>query len=80
MQRFLRSLNYVSDFSGDLTKDYKLLWQCLKKNPPLWSSAHNKAVQNIKQKIQFIPYLSLSDPSTLKIVKTNALDLRFGVY
>lgn len=42
-----------------------------------WSAVHTKAVQNIMQKIKFIPCLCLLDLLALKIVETNVSELGF---
>lgn len=49
----------------------------IKKNSPLWTNAHTKVVQIIKQNTKFILCLSLPDPTTLKIVESDASKLGF---
>ena len=46
LQRFLGSLNYVSDFYKDVRKQCKLLFNRLKsKPPPPWSDVHTSLVK-----------------------------------
>ena len=44
LQRFLRSLNYISDFYDHLRILCKPLFEKLKKNPPPWTNEHTRTV------------------------------------
>ena len=78
LERFLGSLNYVLDFYPDINKLCKPLHDRLKKNPPKWTTAHTKLVQQIKAQIQEILCLHLANPTTQKIVETDASELGYG--
>ena len=55
----------------------KPLHDRLKKNPPKWTEAHTKLVQQIKAQIQEIPCLHLANPTAQKIVETDASELGY---
>ena len=78
MQRFLGSLNYVSDFLKDISHLCAPLRQILKKNPVLWNEKHTKIIKIIKSKVMTLPCLALVDPEAFKIVETNASDVGYG--
>ena len=78
LQRFLGSLNYISNFYQHLAQDSKLLYQRLQKNPSPWTEAHTQAVRRIKLRIKQIPCLSLPNPSWPFIVETDASDIGYG--
>lgn len=52
LQRFLGSLNYISQFYKNLAEDTTILYERLKKNPPQWSDKHTEAVKRIKKKLK----------------------------
>nr|KAJ0225652.1 hypothetical protein LSAT_V11C100043300 [Lactuca sativa] len=78
LQRFLGSLNYISDFYKDLAIDSAPLYDRLKKNPPPWGQDHTKAVKLIKLKVKKIPCLSLANENWKKIVETDASNIGYG--
>ena len=78
LQRFLGSLNYISPFIKDWAKDAAPLYERLKKNAKPWTEDHTKAVQQIKSKVNNLPYLVLANPSWNKIVETDASDIGYG--
>ena len=78
LQRFLGSLNYVSDFLKDISHLCAPLRQILKKNPVLWNEKHIKIIKIIKSKVMTLPCLALVDPEAFKIVETNASDVGYG--
>ncbi|WOH09471.1 hypothetical protein DCAR_0728928 [Daucus carota subsp. sativus] len=78
LQRFLGSLNYVSDYYKDLAKDTAILYSRLKKNPQPWTEEHSLAVRRIKAKVKCLPCLSLANPKYFKIVETDASNIGYG--
>ena len=75
LQRFLGSLNYISDYYKNLALDCAPLHNRLKKNPLPWTEEHTKAVQKIKLQL---PCLGLANPKWFKVVETDASDLGYG--
>lgn len=67
------SFNFVLDFYEEFSKR---LWKRSRKNPPPSTMAHTRAVQNIKNKVKYLPCLSFAHPS-LKIVEIDASDIRY---
>ena len=78
LQRFLGCLNYVADFIKDLQLLCKPLFQRLRKDAKPWTSEHTHVVKQIKEKIQYLPCLSIPHPQAFLIVETDASDLGFG--
>ena len=78
LQRFLGSLNYVSDFIQDLSQLCAPLRQRLKKNPVPWNEDHTKIVKIVKSKVKTLPCLALADPTAFKIFETDASDIGYG--
>ena len=78
LQRFLGSLNYVSDFIQDLSQLCAPLRQRLKKNPIPWNEDHTKIVKIVKSRVKTLPCLALADHKVFKIVETDASDIGFG--
>ncbi|WJZ89861.1 hypothetical protein VitviT2T_009049 [Vitis vinifera] len=78
LQRFLGSLNYVSDFIQDLSQLCAPLRQRLKKNPVPWNEDHTKIVKIVKSRVKTLPCLALADHKAFKIVETDASDIGFG--
>ena len=50
----------------------------LGKNPPQWSDAHTRAVQEIKAKVKSLPILYIADDEAFKIVESDASDIGWG--
>jgi hypothetical protein len=48
LQRFLGSLNYISDYYENLRIICKSLYQRLQKDPPPWSTQHTEIVKQVK--------------------------------
>jgi len=48
LQRFLGSLNYISDYYENLRIICKPLYQRLQKDPPPWSTQHTEIVKQVK--------------------------------
>ena len=78
LQRFLGSLNYVSNFIQDLSQLCAPLRQRLKKNPVPWNEDHTKIVKIVKSRVKTLPCLALADHKAFKIVETDASDIGFG--
>lgn len=78
LQRFLGCLNYVSSFYQDCASDRKVLNKRTGKNPPPWTDAHTKAVQEIKAKVKSLPILYIADDEAFKIVESDASDIGWG--
>nr|XP_016499669.1 PREDICTED: uncharacterized protein LOC107818229 [Nicotiana tabacum] len=78
LQRFLRSLNYISLFIKDPAKDTALLYERLKKNSKAWTDSHTEAVNRIKQKVNNLPCLTLANPTWENVVETDASDIGYG--
>ncbi|RVW24695.1 Enzymatic polyprotein [Vitis vinifera] len=77
LQRFLGSLNYVSDFIQDLSQLCAPLRQRLKKNSVPWNEDHTKIVKIVKSRVKTLPCLALADHKAFKIVETDASDIGF---
>jgi hypothetical protein len=69
LQRFLESLNYVTDWYPNVSKIAKPLHDRLRKNHVPWSDEHIRIVRQIKKKAQEIPYLHITNPLALKMFK-----------
>ncbi|CAL9000081.1 unnamed protein product, partial [Prunus brigantina] len=78
LQRFLGSLNYVSDFYQNLRKQCKPLFDRLQDNPPPWSSTHTEIVKQIKHHVKSLPCLGIPDIHSFKIVETDASEIGYG--
>jgi hypothetical protein len=52
LQRFLGSLNYISNYYKDLANDTSILYNRLRANPGPWTNKHTQAVQKIKTKVK----------------------------
>ncbi|KAI5338518.1 hypothetical protein L3X38_017789 [Prunus dulcis] len=78
LQRFLGSLNYVSDFYQNLRKQCKPLFDRLQENPPPWSSVHTEIVKQIKIHVKTLPCLGIPSVDSFKIVETDASDIGYG--
>ncbi|CAL8088262.1 unnamed protein product [Prunus armeniaca] len=78
LQRFLGSLNYVSDFYKNLRKQCKPLFDRLQSNPPPWSTIHTEVVKQIKTHVKTLPCLGIPSVDSFKIVETDASDIGYG--
>jgi hypothetical protein len=78
LQRFLGSLNYISDYYKNLAEDTAILYNRLKNKPGPWTENHTQAVKSIKAKVNCLPCLSLANPKYFKIVETDASNLGYG--
>ena len=78
LQRFLGSLNYVSDFFPHLRQICAPLYNRLRKNLKPWSSQHTQIIQQVKQKLQSLPCLGIPHPDAFMIVETDASDIGCG--
>ncbi|CAJ2679619.1 unnamed protein product [Trifolium pratense] len=78
LQRFLGSLNYISDYYKNLSSDTAVLYNRLKNKPDPWTDAHTRAVQRIKARVKCLPCLSLANPKFFKIVETDASNIGYG--
>jgi hypothetical protein len=78
LQRFLGSLNYVSEYYQDLRKICRPLFQRLQNNPPPWTDTHSQIVRQIKRHVKTLPCLGLPSPVSFKIVETDASELGYG--
>jgi hypothetical protein len=78
LQRFLGSLNYISDYYKNLSSDTAILYNRLKNKPGPWTNDHTRAVQRIKTRVKCLPCLSLANPKFFKIVETDASNIGYG--
>ena len=79
LQRFLGSLNYISPFYKNLSRDLAPLYDRLKKNyKGIWTDSHTALVQQVKQKVKALPCLTLANPKWKKIIETDASNIGFG--
>ncbi|CAL9013023.1 unnamed protein product [Prunus brigantina] len=78
LQRFLGSLNYVSDFYQNLRKQCKPMFDRLQNNHPPWSTIHTEIVKQIKVHVKTLPCLGINSVDSFKIVETDASDIGYG--
>ena len=78
MQRFLGSLNYVSDYFQGLRKICRPWYKRLEKNPLAWTEKHTMIVQQIKKYVKQLPCIVIPSPHAFKIVETDAFDIGYG--
>ena len=78
LQRFLGSLNYISDFYQNLKQQCKPLFDRLRTNPPPWTLAHTLIVQEIKKYVKTLPCLGIPSVNSFKIVQTDTSNIGFG--
>ena len=50
----------------------------IKEKTPSWNEEHTEVIKLLKQKIKFLPCLSIPDPNAKLIVETDASDLGYG--
>ena len=77
-QRFLGSLNYISDFYQNLRQQCKPLFDRLRTNPPPWTPAHTSVVQEIKKYVKTLPCLKIPSVNSFKIIQTDASNIGYG--
>ena len=77
-QRFLGSLNYISDFYQNLRQQCKPLFDRLRTNPPPWTPTHTSVVQEIKKYVKTLPCLKIPSVNSFKIVQTDASNIGYG--
>ena len=65
LQKFLGSLNYISDLYQNLRQQCKLLFDKLRTNPSPWTPAHTTVVRHIKQYVKF-EFIRSSAPWKIK--------------
>ena len=78
LQRFLGSLNYVSDYFQGLRKICRPLYKRLEKNPPAWMDKHTTIVRQIEKYVKQLPCIVIPSPHAFKIVETDASDIGCG--
>ena len=78
LQRFLGSLNYVSEFYKNLRPICQPLFERLNNNPPPWTATHTKIVQQIKTYVKILPCLGIPTTNSFKIIQTDASDIGYG--
>ena len=77
LQRFLRCLNYVTDYFKDLKIICEPLYKRLRKNAPEWTKNHTNFVKEIKQRIKHLRCINIPHPNALLIVESNASNLGY---
>ena len=78
LQRFLGSLNYVSNYFQGLRKICRPLYKRLEKNPPPWIDRHTMIIKQIKKYVKQLPCIVIPSPDAFKIVETDASDIGYG--
>ena len=78
LQRFLGSINYISDFYQNLRQQCKPLFDRLQTNPPPWTPTHTSVVQEIKKYVKTFPCLGIPSVNSFKIVQTDASNIGYG--
>ncbi|XP_042974778.1 uncharacterized protein LOC122306415 [Carya illinoinensis] len=78
LQRFLGSLNYISDFYKDMRKQCRPLFARLRSNPSPWTDVHTKVVKQIKTHVKTLPCLGIPTSNSFKIIETDASDTGYG--
>ena len=78
LQRFLGSLNSVSDYFQGLRKICRPLYKRLEKNPPAWMDKHTMIVRQIEKYVKQLPCIVIPSPHAFKIVETDAFDIGYG--
>ena len=78
LQRFLDSLNYVSDYFQGLRKICRPLYKRLEKNPPPWKDKHTMIIRQIKKYVKQLPCIVIPSSNTFKIVETDASNIGYG--
>jgi hypothetical protein len=78
LQRYLGSLNYVSEYFYNLRKRCRPFFERLQNKPPPWTDIHTQIVRQIKKYVNTLPCLGLPSPDSFKIVETDAFELGYG--
>ena len=78
LQRFLGSLNCISDFYQNLRQQCKPLFDRLRTNPSPWTPAYTSIVQKIKKYVKTFLCLGIPSTNSFKIVQTNASNIGYG--
>ena len=75
LQRFLGSLNYISDYFQGLRKICRPLYKRLEKNPPPWTDIHTMIIRQICRQLACIV---IPSPNSFKIVEIDAFEIGYG--
>ncbi|KAG5606412.1 hypothetical protein H5410_027904 [Solanum commersonii] len=76
LQRFLRSLNYISPFYKYQSSDVAPLYDRLKKNHKTpWIDSLTNLIKNIKLRVKSLSCLTIANPTWQKIVETDASNI-----
>ena len=78
LQKFLGSLNYISDFYQNLRQQCKPLFNRLQTNPPPSTPIHTSIVQEIKKYVKTLPCLGIPSVNSFKIVQTDVSNIGCG--
>ncbi|KAG5567901.1 hypothetical protein H5410_065083, partial [Solanum commersonii] len=79
LQQFLESLNYISPFYKNLSRDLAPLYDRLKKDHKKpWTNSLTNLVKTIKERVKSLPCLTLANPALPKIVETDASSIGYG--
>ena len=78
LQRFLGSLNYVSDYFQGLRKICRPLYKRSEKNPLPWTDRHTMIIRQIKKYVKQLPCIVIPSPNTFKIVETDNYEIGYG--
>ena len=78
LQRFLRGLNYVSDFYPILRTIIKPLFHRLRQNPKPWTQEYTKIVKTVKQQVKTLLSLRILNPNVFPIIEIDASNLGYG--
>ena len=62
LQRFLGSLNYVSDYFQGLRKICRTLYKRLEINPPQWIDRHTMIIRQIEKYVKQLPCIVIPSP------------------
>ncbi|KAG5585805.1 hypothetical protein H5410_046239, partial [Solanum commersonii] len=77
-KRFLESLNYISPFYKNLSRNLAPLYDRLKKDHKKpWTNSLTDLVKTIKERVKFLPCLTLANPAWPKIVETDASNIGY---
>ncbi|KAG5590219.1 hypothetical protein H5410_040733 [Solanum commersonii] len=78
-ERGVPSLNYISLFYKNLSRDLAPLYDMLKKDHKKpWTNSLTDLVKTIKERIKSLPCLTLANPAWQKIVETDASNIGYG--
>ena len=78
LQRFLGSLNYISDYFQGLRKICRPLYKRLEKNPPPWTDIHTMIIRQIKKYVKQLACIVIPSPNSFKIVEIDASEIGYG--